>query len=104
LSIPLLIYLLFSITCVYSLSLHDALPICQDGAFAGQLDHVGLVDEGVADDVVVRQVRHLLGGGCEGPDVVPGVGVECLDQDLQRDRKSTRRTPVTFRSRMPSSA
>src|SRR5699024_12730819 len=90
-----------------SLSLHDALPIFH-ALFEGELDTqadrdaVGLRGPliGRLHDPWPSAGDHRIPGGCDrashldGRVVLGGFG----------DRKSTRLTPVTFRSRMPSSA
>src|SRR5699024_11946821 len=67
-----------------------------------EAERAGLVDP---TEQGVRDGTRLLGDLLEHEVVVAvllrGRGVPV---DVERDRKSTRRTPVTFRSRMPSSA
>src|SRR5207249_11640917 len=79
-------------TEIYTLSLHDALPILVE-----RLRHADLLVR--ARDVGVAG-RALFVVDVSGS----GGGEQDREDEFHGDRKSTRLTPVTFRSRMPSSA
>src|SRR3712207_8037221 len=63
-------------TEIYTLSLHDALPILQqpgggalaDGDAAGDGDDVGHLGGGVAEEAVLRGPQPLAGGDVQGED------------------------------------
>src|SRR5207248_10127192 len=91
-------------TAIYTLSLHDALPISaehlQSQGFAARAVRPPTVPPGsarlrfsltcgISDDELLRLENSLSNWREKSPS---------------SDRKSTRRTPVTVRSRMPSSA
>src|SRR5690554_7572959 len=89
----------------YRLSLHDALPIYKKGFAAGKgVDRAALVTHVTVND----QQAELAATTCQPVTAaeVAKVGIGMLQQLLKivGDRKSTRLTPVTSASRMPSSA
>src|SRR5205823_13427488 len=102
---PSHIVLFFSIhapapTEPYTLSLHDALPIYQ--VWLADLT-TSLMKEGTISRSAqqVAQEAASMGGSV---DVSVGPDITRIDGDVLSDRKSTRLTPVTSLSRMPSSA
>src|SRR5207248_10145040 len=80
-------------TAIYTLSLHDALPIL---TFNPVSDHATQVS--LQLDAEPRSVSEKIGDALGALD-------RQVKTDLEKlDRKSTRLNPVTVRSRMPSSA
>src|SRR5690606_42058673 len=68
---------------IYTLSLHDALPICRDHHILALLP--GRQPVGAEHLVLVEQVGHLL-----GQLEIAQVGIAAVQESRQGDRKSTR--------------
>src|SRR5699024_12648142 len=93
-----------------TLSLHDALPICLDGIEQGLTPPEEVTDNIFAMDEAARAahgIESLPGTLKEAIDAMEADALVCETLGghvTAQDRKSTRLTPVTFRSRMPTSA
>src|SRR5699024_12546567 len=92
-----------------TLSLHDALPICLP-IVKSEADRIAnLHNEGCIEDCVyfdfessIPQITSEIFGDMQDFDKLNALAQHMVY--MSPDRKSTRLTPVTFRSRMPSSA
>src|SRR3712207_9273063 len=83
-------------TEIYTLSLHDALPICEitldeyDNTFELEVDSVN------EEEIIMNELKN--------PKLNNWEAISRYEYLTEEDRKSTRLNPVTPISRMPSSA
>src|SRR5699024_12816953 len=105
--LSLFLYNATSTTDIYTLSLHDALPILYQQVYFHPVSR----SIEVILSHLLKRAKYLYKNGktnCLGPTnlLFPFFEGDFSLSDYLKleDRKSTRLTPVTFRSRMPSSA